>query len=409
MARIPSVAGADGSPRRIGLVGTGPMARSFARLLATRAPDLRIGRVLTRRPLESLADFPAPGCLTDSLDELVDHCDLVVEASGDVLHATRVTTRAFAAGLPVVTVDTEFHLTTGSHFVGRGLLTEAEGDQPGCTAALLEEALQMGFTPLVFGNVKGFLKHDPTPEDMAYWAQRQGISVPNTTGATDGTKVQMEQAFIANGLGGTVSRQGLEGPATDELAEAAARLGPIADRLGMPIADYVLSSRIAPGVFIVCRHDPAQADVLRYYKLGDGPYYTLVKPYHLVSIEIAKTVRRVLRGGGVLLDNGASPRVSVAALAKRRLEPGTRIAHGNGSFEVRGEAIVIADEPQHVPIGLLRDATLRRRVDPGQILRYDDVDLPDDEVTRIGMAIYRRDALKPSPGRAVADVQAADP
>ncbi len=396
MARIPVVGADVAAPRRVGIVGTGPIARSFARLVETGFRDLVVGRILTRRRIDSLAGFPAADRLTDSLDELVASSDVVLEASGDVLHATRVTARSFEAGLPVVTVNTEFHLTTSSHFVGRGLLTEAEGAQPGCTAALREEALQMGFRPLVFGNVKGFLKHDPTPEDMAYWAKRQGISVPNTTGATDGTKVQMEQAFIANGLGGTVSRRGLEGPVTDDLAEVAARLGPIADRLGEPIADYVLSSRIAPGVFLVCRHDPEQAGLLRYYKLGDGPYYTLVKPYHLVSLEIAKTVRRVLSGGGVLLDNGARPRVSVAAIAKRSLDPGTRIAHGNGSFEVRGEAIVIADDPAHVPIGLLRDAVLRRRVESGQLLRIDDVDLPDDEVTRIGLAIHRRAAGEPA-------------
>ena len=36
-----------------------------------------------------------------------------------------------------------------------------------------------------------------------------------------------------------------------------------------------------------------------------------------------------------------------------------------GSFEVRGMAIEFADNPCHVPIGLLTDAMITRRIAPG--------------------------------------------
>src|SRR5690606_23422997 len=128
---------------RIGLSGTGFIARSFAHMVMRHAPDMRLEKVLTRRSPSALTDFPTHGSVTNSIDELIEHSDLVFECSGDVLHSTVVIERAMAAGRPVVTMNSEFHVTTGSWFADRGLLTEAEGDQPGCLAALRENMLAM--------------------------------------------------------------------------------------------------------------------------------------------------------------------------------------------------------------------------------------------------------------------------
>ncbi|AWM61719.1 NAD(P)-dependent oxidoreductase [Stutzerimonas stutzeri] len=352
------------------------IARGFVRLIRNHYPDMEISRVLTRRPLSSMADFPLADVLTNSLDELIDHSDLIVECSGDVFHGTSVIERAFEAGLKVVTVNAELQVTTGSYLAGKGFLTEAEGDQPGSLAALREDALQMGFEPLVYGNMKGYLNHDPSPEDMAYWANRQGISIDQTTSFTDGTKVQIEQVIIGNGLGATITRQGMEGLASTNLDDSASLLGMMAERAGQPIVDYVIPSGYpAGGVFLVGKHDEDQARAIEYFKLGRGPFYTLVRPFHLCSLEVGKTVRRVLSGGGVLLNNSTEPTLGVAAIAKRAMKPGELIERGIGGFQFRGEAIKLAQHPDHVPIGLLRKTALKRAVEPGQIITFDDIDI----------------------------------
>lgn len=362
--------------KKIGVSGTGMIARGFLRLIKQHYPDLEISRILTRRPYNAFSDFPLAERLTHSIDDLVDHSDLIVECSGDVFHGTEVIERAFEAGLPVVTVNAELQVTTGSYLAGKGFITEAEGDQPGSLAALHEEALQMGFKPLVYGNMKGYLNHDPTPENMAYWARRQGISVDQTTSFTDGTKVQIEQVVVGNGLGATITRQGLEGIASTNLNDSASVLGMLAERLGQPITDYVIPSGFpAGGVFLVCQHDAEQQQAIEYFKLGPGPYYTLVRPFHLCSLEVGKTVRRVLAGGGVLLNNSTTPTLGVAAIAKRPMRAGELIERGIGGFQFRGEAIKLAEHPDHVPIGLLRKTALKRAVEPGQIITYDDVDI----------------------------------
>lgn len=364
------------STSRIGIVGTGFMARGVAQ--SVNAAGMPVGPILTRRPLESSFQFPFPLEFTNEAEALIENCDLVVECSGDPVHATNVVALALEAGLPVVTMNSEFHVTTGSWFADKGILTEGEGDQPGCLAALRREVLAMGFEPLVYGNVKGFLNHHPSRSDMEYFATKQGISVEQTTSFTDGTKLQIEQAFVANAFDVDIYRSGLLGPTADSIEDGAETLAGVADMHGSAISDYI----ILPGsgaVFIAARHDRFHRPYLSYMKMGDGPYYTLTKNYHLCHLEVLKTIREVLSFGadGILMNNTTTPAVGVAAIAKRDLPAGHLIERGIGSFDIRGEAVQITEEPDHVPVGLLTGARVTRRISRGQRLSAHDVEIPD--------------------------------
>ena len=111
---------------KIGVSGTGFIARGLLVALAN-SDEFEIGRVLTRRPIKDVTTVDGD-LLTLSISELVETCDMVVECSGDVWQGAEVVEAAMQAGRPVVTMGTEFHVTVGSYFVGRGYLTEAEGD-----------------------------------------------------------------------------------------------------------------------------------------------------------------------------------------------------------------------------------------------------------------------------------------
>lgn len=363
------------SPLRLGVVGTGFIATGLLALCASRA-DLRVTGLLTRRP-SSQVRCARPELLTRSVEELVEGADVIVECSGAVRHAAEVATVAVAAGKAVVTMNSEFHVTVGSHFVGSGLVTEAEGDQSGSLAALAEEVRAMGFVPRIFGNTKGYLNLNPKPEDMAYWAAKQGIRLEQVTAFTDGTKVQIEQAFVANGLGGTILRRGLMGPRVETVAEGVEKLWAEAAAVPLPCADYVVTPQWPGSIFVSATHPTADPAALAYFKLGPGPLHTVVRPYHLCFLEIGKTLTRVRHGRGVLLDNSANPRVSVGAVAKTDLPAGTLVPRGIGGFQVRGESVLLAEHLDHVPIGLLEDAVLKSSVQAGQLLTWAEVDVPD--------------------------------
>lgn len=368
---------------RIGIVGTGYIAKGVLFALE-RTDDLEVTKVFTHSSPETRTDYPNRALLTNAIDALVEESDLVVVASGDPVRATEPVEAAIEASLPVVTMDAELQVTVGSYFARRGYITEAEGDQPGCLAALREEALAMGFTPLVYGNLKGFLNHRPTLEEMRYWSGVQGISLDKTTAFTDGTKVQIEQALVANGLGATIVQDGLLGPTADDVASGGAALAKMAEERNESLSDYLLGVAGAPaGVFLTGRHEEEMQPYLRYYKMGDGPYYTLLRNYHLCHLEVAKTVRRAIEKRPPLLNNGTAPTVQVVGVAKRDLAEGEILRHPMGSFDVRGVAIRIAEHRNHVPIGLLDGARLTRPVPSDETITLDDVELVESRALEI--------------------------
>jgi len=360
---------------RIGVVGTGYIARHFIMSL-----DVHDGyspvRILTRRGLSDISGFPE-GVITNSIDDLVSNIDIAVEATGDPIWATEVVAACVDANLPVVTMNTEFHITCGSAFADSGLVTEAEGDQPGSLAALHEDAVAMGFEPLVYGNLKGFFNPDPTHEEMKYWGEKQGFSIEKVTSFTDGTKVQAEQILVANHFGATIAEEGMLGASVESINEGAQLLAEAAERAQQPISDFVVSQGFPHGVFIVATQDERQAEALANVKMGPGPYYTLLKHDTFVHLEIFKAVKRMLETGIPLLTNSSAPTLSLAAVAKRDLSPGHRLGHPFGSFDVRGHAVRISDRPDHVPMGLLSSAVIQEPLERSEILTFEKVSVPD--------------------------------
>jgi predicted homoserine dehydrogenase-like protein len=270
------------------------------------------------------------------------------------------------------------------------MLTESEGDQPGVLAMLNEEAISMGFKPLVYANMKGFLAHNPSKTDMEFWAEKQGFSVDMTTSFTDGTKVQIEQTLVANGLGVDIAQDGLIGLKNDDTWEGGALLAQKAKELGRPISDYLISPTIKPGVFIVAEHSKDHHMGLSNYKMGNGPFFVLDRPYHLCYFEILKTIDRVLEGRGILLDNNKMPTISTATVAKRNLIVGEKIGKGIGSFDVRGIAVKIKEHKNHVPIGLMKDIVFKRDVKEGDFVTFDDIEIPDSLALKAWESIEKR-------------------
>jgi len=367
---------------KIGIIGSGFIASGLAKLLEQHDSYI-LQNVLTRSDISKRDDFPQKGVLTNNLDDLINSCDLIVECSGDAIYATDTIDKILKADIPVVTMNSEFHVTCGSYFVDKGLVTEAEGDQPGVEAILHEEALSMGFKPVAYVNIKGFLNENPSREDMEYWGAKSNLSLEMVTSFTDGTKVEIEQVLVANGLGACIAKEGLLKIKSDSMIEGGTILANKAKELGCPVSDYVLSPKLPAGVFLIVEHKEEQQDSLRYYKLGDGPYYVLERTYHLCHLEIVKTIKRVLSGGGVLLNNSAKPRLSVAAIAKHDIKSGYKLKKAIGSFDLRGEAVHIKNHPNHIPIGLLADVVFKRDIKEGEIVTFDDVELPDSLALKV--------------------------
>ncbi len=361
---------------RVGIVGTGMVARGLALLLSFRK-DMVVSGILTRRKGVITGLKVSQALVTQNLNILLDNSDIIFVSTGDPIYSTEIINKVFKHGLPVITMDADTHVVSGSWLSQRGRLCESDGDQPGCLATLKEEMEFAGFSPLVYGNIKGFHNPNPSREEMEYWSKKNGFSLSSVTSFTDGTKLQIEQCLVANGLNASIIGQGLTGDRIPDLKTGAFALAQKAFEKNMVLSDYIISAEAPPGVFIVGTHYNELAPDLRTYKMGDGPFYLHYKPTHLCYFETPKTINRFLKNDHILLDNGKYPTVGVAALAKKELKPGDYIEKGIGSFETRGEAVNIKDQPDMVPIGLISRAHIKRRVEPGQIITFNDVEIPD--------------------------------
>lgn len=368
----------------IGIVGTGFIAQGLTRAIR-RSNDFKVGAVLTRRKKVNISDFDDSE-IVSSIDALIDKSEIIVECSGDPLHATEVIERAVAAKRQIVTMNSAWHVIAGSYYRNFGYITEAEGDQPGSLAALAEDGKAMGFDPLVYVNVKGFLNLSPTYKTMAHFSKLYGISLQQVTSFADGTKLQLEQALVANGLGADIYRQGMIGPAVSKINEGIDILSKATEEYGKPLVDYVLTEDFPGAVMILAHHNAQESEALKYLKMGDGPYYRLVRPYHLCHLEMLKTLRHTISGGKILLDNGSLPTISVATISKRRLNPGDRIEQGIGSFDVRGECVRIVENHGHLPIALMRDIIIKRKIAKDEMIMRDDVDLPESRALQAWLA-----------------------
>jgi predicted homoserine dehydrogenase-like protein len=373
---------------KVGIVGSGFIASGLAHLILN-SKDFKISKVLTRRPLDLIKDFPEE-TLTHSLTELIDTSDIVFECSGDVIHATEVVLAATNANKKVVTLNAEFHVTTGSYFVKKGAyVTDADGDQPGCLARLKAEIEGMGFQPSAYVNIKGFINLNPERKEMEYWSEQQGIRLEQVVSFTDGTKLQIEQAFVANGLGATIPPNGMFGARVESLNDLdyLIRASEIAN---MPISDFVLCKGAPPGVLIVAKNK--EADRLGNYIVGpmrtkEKLGYILLRPYHLCHLEALNTLRRVVMGEPILINNSANPHLTVSAIAKRELANGKVITRGAGGFDVRGVAVKLEQNKNAVPICLLQNTKLIRDVAPGQTIQFDDVALKDTKALEIYLSL----------------------
>ena len=138
----------------------------------------------------------------------------------------------------------------------------------------------------------------------------------------------------------------------------------------------------APGVFsIVKSENPTVIEEMEYLSMGEGPYYTLYRPYHLASIEAPRSV------GMAIINNepGLQPKTWIAEVighAKKNLKKGEKI-DGIGGFTTYGVAYPTTESTNLVPLGLLEGATVINEVSQGEPVTYDSIELPENLINNL--------------------------
>ncbi len=401
---------AEGRPVRVGMVGAGFMGRGVANQIVNHVPGMQLSAIYARR-LEQATDAYAyaggqdPPLVVETQSALdaaleagkpvvtVDpmllcrtpHLDALIDVTGAVELGSHVALEAFAHGKHVVLMNAELDATLGPllkvyarrHGV---VVTTCDGDQPGVQINLFRFVSGLGLVPRVMGNIKGLQDRYRTPLTQREFAEKWGQKPEMVTAFADGSKVNFEQAIVANATGMTVARRGMLGwDHRGHIDTLTTRFDLDMLREHGGIVEYVVGAQPGPGVFCLAEQpDARQRHYLNLYKLGEGPLYSFYTPYHLCHFEAPNSIARAVLFGdaaGIPLDG---PRVEVCAVAKRALKTG-EVLDNYGHFMTYGEAVSVRErvDGRYLPEALVEGCRLTKDIPQDTVVTYDDVELPE--------------------------------
>lgn len=414
------LAAKQGRRSRIALVGAGQMGRGFASqshrlglevsVIADVDParikqayaDLRLKEPIISDDVDQLnkainSGQPA-GTLDSKLIALLD-VDVVVEATGVPEIGAQVSYNALINKKHVAVLNVECDVTIGPLLRKTAeengvIYSVCHGDEPIEAKVLVDFALDLSFEVICAG--KG--KNNPfeplsNPDTVLERARAKHMNPKMLASFTDGSKTMIEMAALANATGLSLTQRGMIGPkATVKTLQDVFALkadGGVLDEPG--VVDYCTGD-VAPGVFVVVRTDqPYVSEEMSYLGMGKGPYFAIYRPYHLASVEAPITVAKILTEGRSSLVSGKRM-TEVIAATKKLHNVGDKF-DGIGGYSARGVTDKVADALKDgmVPIGLLQGATTKRKIEVGEYVTWDDVDL--DESQTIYQLRKQQDAL----------------
>ena len=320
--------------------------------------------------------------------------DVVVEATNTVGFAGKFCLEALEKGIHVVLMNAEVDLALGPILHDTALrngvvVTSDAGDQHGVLARMIDEIRLWSFRIVMAGNIKGFLNRYATADSLEREARIRDLDPVQCCAYTDGTKLNVEMGLIANGVGLVPWVPGMEGPKAKGVSDVF-RLFDFRKYGDAGVVDYILGAEPGGGIFVVGHcDDPVQASYLKYYKLGDGPFYLFYRPYHLCHLETPWAIARAVLDRLPLLRPQHGRLTDVYAYAKRDVKAGEAVPHGIGGDFFYGllEPAAPADRKGMVPISLLegedgRLPRLKRNVPKDKPLLREDVDLPETFLAR---------------------------
>ncbi len=406
---------AAGDPVRIGLIGSGQMGTDVVattkmmkgvRVVVTA--DIDIERAISAYKIAQIEDEVVVAETPDQADAAVaagkrvavrDYrivtdmktVQVMLEATGVPEIGTRAALRSARSGQDLAMMNVETDITVGPilHWYAqkKGVLYAlAAGDEPAACKELYDLAVSMGFTIVAAGKGKNNpLDRHASPADPAVQkeAARRGLSPNMLIEFVDGSKTMIEMAAVSNATGLIPDVRGMHGPTTDRdhlhQTFALKEDGGVLNRMG--VVDYGIG-RVAPGVFLIVRTDhPRLREAMVLRDMGNGPYYTLFRPFHLCSIEVPLTCAML----GIRKKSNMAPLdrlvSEVFAVAKRDLNPGDTLdAIGGTTYYSLIDTYENAKAEGLLPIGLAKGAKVIRPVKMDTPITCADVEIQPSTV-----------------------------
>ena len=316
----------------------------------------------------------------------MQHVDVMLESTGVPEVGAKAALRSARTGKDLAMMNVETDITVGPilnwYAKQKGVLYAlAAGDEPAACKELYDFADSLGFTIVAAGKGKNNpLDRHATPTDPLVIAEaaRRGLSPNMLIEFVDGSKTMIEMAAVSNATGLKPDVRGMHGPETDRdhlnQTFALKEDGGVLNQAG--VVDFGVG-HVAPGVFLIVSTDhPRLREAMVLRDMGNGPYYTLFRPFHLCSIEVPLTCAMLAiqrKSNMTPMDRLVS---EVFAVAKHTLQPGDYLdAIGGTAYYSLIDTYENAKAERLLPIGLAKGAKVCRPIAKDTPITFDDVEV----------------------------------
>ncbi len=404
-----------GKPIRIGLVGTGEMGTDIFTQVA-QMEGVRVGAVVERTrgraAIGAELAYGEPGhtqdvathdqmstameagriAVTQDLDLALSHglIDVVIDATGVPEAGADIGMRAIGHGKHLIMMNVECDVCIGPYLKHEAekagvIYTLGAGDEPSSCMEIIEFVTAMGHSVVCAGKGKNNPLHfDAVPDDYQEEADRRNMSVRMLVEFVDGSKTMVEMAAIANATGLVPDIPGMHGPraTVDQLSSV---LIPQEDGgvLSKPgCVDYSIGKGVSPGVFVIVKAEhPRIHERMADLKMGEGPYFTFHRPYHLTSLEVPLTAARVVLHGKRDMVPLSRRVAEVCAVAKRDIAAGEKL-DAVGQYCYRSWTLTAEDAKRAnaIPCGLLENGLALKPIAKGDLLTWDNARPSDNSL-----------------------------
>ena len=382
------------SPTKIGIVGIGSIGRGMV-LQSSLTPGIEcyaIADINLSRAIEVAKQFNYNYKVVNNLSEMneairkgklavcedgnliasSEQINVFIESTSSIIGGGLFGDRALDHNQHLIMMNYEADLMYGSYLMTKArrnnlVYTVCDGDQPAVIKRIIEEVEFMGFKTVMAGNMKGFLNRYVTPLSIKEEAEKRDLDPKMCASYSDGSKLCIEMAVMANGIGGYTVIPGMLGPKMSNIHE-------IFDHYDFhkiwngedPMVDYVLGAKPSGGVFVIGYTDhPYQKSTLSWLPpdMGPGPFYLFYRPYHLCHFEFAATVAEIVLNNRAVLKPDYGFKTNVYAYAKKDLKKGEML-DGLGGYGCYGLIENCSENKLKagLPICLAENVSLKRDI-----------------------------------------------
>jgi predicted homoserine dehydrogenase-like protein len=370
------------SKTHVAVVGIGAMGRGLIPLL-NKIHDIQVVAIADKNPkaLENIKPLLSNNIkvTTNAQDVLNSNPDILIDTTDSVYEAAVFINQALEQKIHVIMLNSYVDQTFGRLLAKKAedngvILTSDAGDQDGVLIRTINDIHNMGFQIVMAGNNKGFLDPYANPESIKEEAEKRHLSTKQCTAFTDGTKLAMEMALVANTLNLDILKEGMTGPRIKNVQDVLAVFDLDKARELGGVVDYILGAEPGGSVFVIAySNDENERFYMNYYKMGEGPYYVFIRPYHLCHFETPIAIRRIMNYNEPILVQRKRV-LEVGCRAKTELKLETKL-EGIGGHHLYG----ILEKPGNLPIGLAEGTTLKRSKKKDEVIGWDDVEFPKDD------------------------------